>query len=331
MPRRFIADLGHQENIDQIFLASQKQLRPNRNGNLYLQVDLADRSGSINARMWNAQEADYRSFEDGDLVHVEGATQIYQGGLQLIATSICKARPEEVDLADFMCLTPGDIDRLALRLAEMLRSMQDLPLRNLAECFLTDDQFMQRLAKSPAGIKNHHAYPGGLLEHVVNLMEVADSVAGHYPILNRDLLLMGVFLHDIGKVEELSSDHGFAYTDAGQLLGHIILAISMLDAKLVQAEELAGEPLPEETVLRLKHMIVSHHGEYEFGAPKLPMTLEAIALHQLDNLDAKLHNFQQLMRDDANLDSPWTQYHQNLGRKLFKGRAEATERVGGQQ
>jgi len=330
MPRRFVTDLGHQENIDQIFLASQKQLRPNRNGNLYLQVDLADRTGSISARMWNAQEADYRSFEDGDLVHVEGATQIYQGGLQLIATSICKARPDEVNLADFMSLTPADIDRLALRLSELLRSMQDLPLRNLAECFLTDDAFMERLAKSPAGIKNHHAYPGGLLEHVVNLMEVADSVAGHYPILNRDLLLMGVFLHDMGKVEELSSEHGFAYTDAGQLLGHVILAISMLDAKLAQAEELAGEPLPEETVLRLKHMIVSHHGEYEFGSPKLPMTLEAIALHQLDNLDAKLHNFQQLMRDDANMDSPWTQYHQNLGRKLFKGRVEA-ERVGGQK
>ncbi len=177
-------------------------------------------------------------------------------------------------------------------------------------------------------MKNHHAYPGGLLEHVVNLMEVADSIATHYPILNRDLLLMGVFLHDIGKIEELSSDHGFAYTDAGQLLGHVVLAISMLDAKLSQAEELAGEPIPQETVLRLKHMIVSHHGEYEFGAPKLPMTLEAIALHQLDNLDAKLHNFHQLMRDDANLDSSWTQYQQNLGRKLFKGRSEAAQSVG---
>ena len=210
MARRFVSDLGQQENIDQIFLASQKQLRPNRNGNLYLQVELSDRTGGITARMWNADDADYRRFEDGDLVRVEGATQIYQGGLQLIATSICKARRDEVDLADFMCLTPADIDRLALRLAELLRSMQDLALRNLAECFLTDDDFMQRLARSPAGIKNHHAYPGGLLEHVVNLMEVADSVAGHYPILNRDLLLMGVFLHDIGKVEELSSDRGFA-------------------------------------------------------------------------------------------------------------------------
>jgi 3'-5' exoribonuclease len=323
MPRRFVSDLGHQENIDQVFLASQKQMRPNRNGNLYLQVELSDRTGAISARMWNASDADYRSFEDGDLVRVEGATQIYQGGLQLIATSVCRARADEVDMADFMSLTPADIDRLALRLAELLRSMQDLPLRNLAECFLTDDDFMGRLARSPAGIKNHHAYPGGLLEHVVNLMEVADSVAGHYSILNRDLLVMGVFLHDMGKVEELSSDRGFAYTDAGQLLGHVVLAVTMLDKKLTQAEELLGEPLPEETVLRLKHMIISHHGEYEYGAPKLPMTLEAIALHQLDNLDAKLHNFHQLMRDDANLDSSWTQFHAALGRKLFKGRSEA--------
>ena len=323
MARRFVSDLGHQENISQIFLASQKQLRPNRNGNLYLQVELSDRTGAITARMWNATDADQRAFEDGDLVHVEGATQVYQGGLQLIATSICKARPEEVDLADFMTLSPADVDRLAVRLAEQLRSMLDVHLRNLAECFLADDEFMRRLARSPAGVKNHHAYPGGLLEHVVNLMEVADSIAQHYPILNRDLLLTGVFLHDMGKIEELKSDHGFAYTDAGQLLGHVVLAISMLDSKLSQAEELAGEPMPEETVLRLKHMIISHHGEYEYGSPKLPMTLEAIALHQLDNLDAKLHNFHQLMRDDANIESAWTQYQQNLGRKLFKGRGGA--------
>ena len=321
MARRFVSDLGPQDNIDQIFLASQKQLRPNRNGNLYLQVELSDRTGSIAARMWNASEGDYRSFEEGDLVHVEGNTQVFQGGLQIIATSICRARADEVDMADFMSLSPVEIDRLAVRLAEMLRGLSDLPLRNLAECFLSDDEFMARLARSPAGVKNHHAYPGGLLEHVVNLMDLSKHVADHYPSIDRDLLLMGVFLHDVGKVEELSCERGFAYTDSGQLLGHVILAISMLDKKLLQAEELSGEPLPEEIVLRLKHMVISHHGEYQYGAPKLPMTLEAVALHQLDNLDAKLHNFQQLMRDDANVESPWTQYHQGLGRKLFKGRA----------
>ena len=182
MTRRFVTDFGQQENIDQIFLASQKQLRPNRNGNLYLQVELSDRSGSISARMWNASEADYRGFEDGDFVRVEGTTQLFQGGLQLIATSICKARDDEVDLADFMPLSPAEIDRLAVRLAELLRSMRDPHLRNLAECFLIDEEFMREFTRAPAGMKNHHAYPGGLLEHVVSLMEVAEQHRRLYPI-----------------------------------------------------------------------------------------------------------------------------------------------------
>jgi 3'-5' exoribonuclease len=318
MARRFISELG-QEPIDQVFLASQKQLRPNRNGNLYLQVELSDRTGSISARMWNADDADYRAFEDGDFIRVEGATQLYQGALQLIATSVCKARPEEVEFDDFACLTPADIDRMAIRVAELLRAMKNPELRNLAECFLADEDLMSRFTRSPAGVKNHHAYPGGLLEHVLNLMEVVDRVVDRYPAIDADLLMMGAFLHDLGKIEELSCDKGFAYTDAGQLLGHTVLAVSMLDQKVAEAERLSGEQMCCETVLRIKHMIVSHHGQYEFGAPKLPMTLEAIALHHLDNLDAKLHSFEQLMRDDANLDSSWTQFHHNLNRKLFKG------------
>jgi 3'-5' exoribonuclease len=294
-------------------------LRPNRNGNLYLQVELSDRSGSISARMWNADDADYRGFEDGDFVRVEGATQLYQGALQLIATNVCKARPEEVEFDDFACLTPADIDRMAIRVAELLRAIKDAELRNLAECFLADEELMCRFTRSPAGVKNHHAYPGGLLEHVVNLMEVVDRIVDRYPAVNRDLLMMGAFLHDLGKVEELSCDKGLAYTDAGQLLGHTVLVLGIVDQKVAEAERLTGESMCCETVLRLKHMIISHHGQYEFGAPKLPMTLEAIALHQLDNLDAKLHSFEQLIRDDANLDSSWTQFHHNLNRKLFKG------------
>ena len=327
MPRRFVNQLGHQETIDQVFLASQKQLRPNRNGNLYLQVELADRSGSLAARMWNASDADHRGFEDGDFVRVEGATQVYQARLQMIATSICRARPEEIELADFMTLAPAEIDRLAGRLAELLRGLGNQHLRNLAECFLADEQFMDRFTRSPAGVKNHHAYPGGLLEHVVNLMEIVVRIADRYPAVDADLLLIGAFLHDMGKIEELNYERGFTYTDPGQMLGHIVLAISMLDAKLAEAAALSGEEIPAETALRLKHMIVSHHGEYEYGAPKLPMTLEAVALHHLDNLDAKIHHFQQLLRDDTNVDSSWTQFHHNLSRKLFKGAGETSDRV----
>lgn len=326
MQRRFVNQLGHQESIDQVFLATQKQLRPNRNGNLYLQVELSDRSGSLSARMWNANEADHRSFDDGDFVHVEGTTQIYQGALQMIATSFCKARPEEIDLADFMTLSPADIDQLAVRLGELLRGLTDPHLRNLAECFLADEDFMERFGRTPAGVKNHHAYPGGLLEHVVNLMEVAVRIAERYPKVDFDLVVMGAFLHDIGKIQELSTDRGFSYTDCGQLLGHVVLALGMLDEKLRQAEELSGEEFPTELALRLRHMIVSHHGQYEYGSPKLPMTLEAITLHCLDNLDAKIHHFQQLIHDDANVDSSWTQFHPNLNRKLFKGTRETESR-----
>ena len=130
---------------------------------------------------------------------------------------------------------------------------------------------------------------------------------------------MGAFLHDAGKIDELSYERDFAYTDEGQLIGHLVMAVGMLDKKLRETERLAGEPVPQELVLRLKHMIVSHHGQYEYGSPKLPMTLEAVALHQLDNLDAKLHSFGQLIRDDPNVESPWTSFHHSLGRKLYKG------------
>ncbi|MEX2120358.1 MAG: OB-fold nucleic acid binding domain-containing protein [Pirellulales bacterium] len=325
MPRRYVNQFGPQESIDQIFLASQKQLRPNRNGNLYLQVELSDRSGSISARMWNAGDVEYRNFDDGDFVRVEGSTQLYQGALQLIATNVCKARAEEIEHADFMPLGPGEIDRLTVRLGEMLRGMANPHLRTLAECFLVDDQFMAKFSRAPAGVKNHHAYVGGLLHHVVNLMEVVIRVACCYPAIDADLLLMGAFVHDMGKIDELCYDRGFSYSDEGQLVGHLVMGVALLEAKVAEAERFTGEPVPAETVLRLKHMIVSHHGQYEFGSPKLPMTLEAVALHHLDNLDAKVHSFQQQMRDDPNVESPWTSFNHNLGRKLFKGTGEQHE------
>ncbi len=324
MSRRFVSQLAHQEAIDQIFLASDKQLRPNRNGNLYLQVDLSDRSGSIGARMWNASEQDYRGFENGDYVRVEGTTQLFQGTIQLIATSIRCAPSGEVDVDDFMILGSKEIDQYVLRLSGFLRKLRDPHLLALAECFLVDDEFMRKLSRAPAGVKNHHAYLGGLLEHIVGLMELITRVAPLYPAINVDVLLMGAFLHDVGKVDELTYERDFAYSDEGQLIGHVVMAVGMLERKLKEAERLSGEAMPDELVLRLKHMIVSHHGQYEYGSPKLPMTLEAVALHHLDNLDAKLHSFEQLMRDDPNVDSGWTNYHASLGRKLFKGEPDSS-------
>jgi 3'-5' exoribonuclease len=317
--RRYVSQLSHNEQVSQVFLASDKQLRPNRAGNLYLQLELSDRSGAISARLWNASEQDYKGFENGDYVMVEGNTQLFQGNMQLIASSIRRARPDEVDEADFIMLESAQIDRMATRLAEILRSITTPDLRNLAECFLMDSEFMRKFTIAPAGMKNHHAYQGGLLEHVLSLMELILVVAPRYPQLDQDRLLMGALLHDMAKVDELSYDRDIAYTDEGQLLGHMVLAISMIDAKVREAERLSGEPFPKSLVTELKHMVISHHGEYEFGSAKLPMTLEAVALHHLDNLDAKLASFTQLINDCPNVESNWTQYHANLGRKLYKG------------
>ena len=317
--RRYASQLAHNEQVKQVFLASDKQLRPNRNGNLYLQLELSDRSGGIAARMWNASENDYKGFENGDYVLVEGATQLFQGNMQMIASSIRKARPDEVEEADFMVLDSSDVDRMASRLAEILRDIKSQPIAALAEAYLMDEQFMGKFTRAPAGMKNHHAYQGGLLEHVLSLMELVLAIGPRYPQLDQDKLMIGAFLHDSAKIDELAYDRDISYTDEGQMLGHMVMAITELEGKAKEAERLAGEPLDPALLMEIKHMIISHHGEYAYGSSKLPMTLEAVALHHLDNLDAKLASFTQLIKDCPNVESNWTQYYNNIGRKLWKG------------
>lgn len=318
--RRFVTELPAQGQIDQVFLATRKQLRPNRNGQLYLQVELADRSGSITGRMWNASDFQFEAFDDGDYVHVEGSTQLYSGNLQVIITSISRADPRAVDETEFRVLAAADIAALRQELGAIMGGVRCEPLRELIAETLADEDLMTAFARSPAGVKQHHAYAGGLLEHVVSLARLADRVAPLYPALDRDLLLAGVLFHDIGKTVELESERGFSYTDAGQLLGHVLLGLDILDAKIRAVVDRTGQPFDDEIATRVKHMVASHHGEYEFGAPKLPMTLEAIALHHIDQLDARMAATVQLLQNEAALDGGWTQYHANLGRKFFKGR-----------
>jgi 3'-5' exoribonuclease len=318
MARRFISQFGEHESVDDVFLASEKQLRTNRNGNLFLQVRLADRSGSVMGMLWNANDSVYGSFENGDFVRIKGTTQFYNGTLQMIVNKIDRETLQKVNEADFVTLSESEVERLARRIADMLRGVRNVSLRSLAECFLMDETFMARFTSAPAGVKNHHAYRGGLLEHVVSLMEVVLRVAPHYPALDQDMLLMGAFLHDVGKVDELTYERELGYSDAGQLLGHVVQGVGIVEGKIRETEKLSGESFPDELRLRLLHMIVSHHGEYEFGSPKLPMSLEAIALHFLDNLDAKLHSLSLLIREDANVESRWTPFQAALGRKLYK-------------
>ncbi len=319
MTRRFISELADGEAIDEVYMASEKQLRPNRQGNLYLQVRLSDKTGSITAMMWNARQEQYDSFQNGDYVRVQGTSQLYNGNMQILAKSVQRVEPEEVDEADFITVTASDLERMSGRVAELLRGMSNEHLCNLAEAYLLDEQFMTQFRTAPAGIKNHHAYRGGLIEHTLSLMEVCQRLAGHYAGVDPDLLLMGAFLHDTGKTLELTYDPDLGYSDSGQLLGHLVQGVQILDQKIGVTEQQTGEAFPVELANRLRHMIVSHHGTLEFGSPRLPATPEAIALHYLDNLDARMHTVQQMINDDVNTSSSWTIYNPGISRKIFKG------------
>jgi 3'-5' exoribonuclease len=324
MARRYVQQMTDGDALDEVFLVSDKQLRANRNGNLYLQLDLRDRTGSINARLWNAGEHLFRSFEEGDFVKVRGKVQLFQGALQVILSHVERFPSDQVELADFMPQTEQDVSKLLERLRSILLRLSDPHLRALAECFLMDEAFVRDFCKVPAGVRNHHAYLGGLLEHVVTLLDGADRLLPLYPELDRDLLLTGIFLHDVGKVRELGYARTFSYTDEGQLIGHIVIGVEMLNEKAARVADLTGEPFPPELLLRLKHMILSHHGSYEFGSPRLPMTPEAIALTCLDNFDAKVHAFTREIREDRNQDSAWTPFNQSTQRRLYKGNANGT-------
>jgi 3'-5' exoribonuclease len=325
MTRRYVEQLSDGESVEDVFLVVDKQLRANRNGNLYLQLDLRDRTGAINARLWNAGEHLFRSFESGDFLQVKGKVQLFQGALQMILSHLERVAPEKVELTDFLPHTARDIGEMLGRVRGLLMKLNNPHLRALAECFLMDEAFVQGFCRAPAGVRNHHAYVGGLLEHVTTLLEAGDRLAPLYPEIDRDMLLMGIFLHDAGKVRELSYGRTFAYTDEGQLLGHLIIGVEMLNEKVARVADLTGEPFPAELLLRLKHLIVSHHGSYEFGSPKLPMTPEAIALHHLDNFDAKVHTFTRDIREDRNAASSWTPFSQSLQRRLFKGGANGAD------
>ncbi|MEM7457106.1 MAG: HD domain-containing protein [Planctomycetota bacterium] len=319
MIRRFVNELTDGESVDQIFIASEKQLRPNRNGDLYLQLRVNDKTGSVTTMLWNADQKKYDSFENGDYVRVQGTAQLYNGKMQILARGVEKNSGENVDEDDFITLSAKRVDGMILRVGELLRSSSCEHLRNLAECFLTDEEFIRKFRLAPAGIKNHHAYQGGLLEHVLNLMELVEVSAPRYEFVDADLLMMGAFLHDIGKIEELTYEPDLGYSTSGQLIGHLVQGVQVLDGMIARSESLSGEPFPDEIANRLRHMIVSHHGSHEFGSPKLPMTLEAIMLHHLDNLDAKMHSVKQLIEEDANTGSPWTVFNPPLQRKIYKG------------
>lgn len=319
MPRRYIRQFADGDAFDDIFLATDKLVKTNRQGQPFLQLELRDRSGALTGRLWNAPDSLTRQINPGDFIKAKGKVQLFQGALQIILSDVQPLQGEKFDMTDFLPHTEQDIAKLQEKLKAMLFKSSDLHLRALAQAFFMDEKFVRDFCKAPAGVRQHHAYLGGLLEHVVTMMDAAERLMPVYTNLNRDLVLMGIFLHDIGKVRELRYDSAFNYTDEGELVGHIVMGVEMLNEKLKQAEELSEEPMPNELKYRLKHIIVAHHGQLEYGSPKLPMTPEAVFIYYLDNLDARTHAFVRDIKEDKNTQSNWTVYNQNINRKLYKG------------
>src|SRR5581483_9454607 len=245
MTRRYVQELGDGESLDEVYLVVDKQLRANRNGNLFLQLELRDRTGSISARMWNATEQQFRSFEEGDLVRIRGKVQLFQGALQIIFNQFDRIGSDTASLAEFLPQTELDVSKLWEKLRSILLKVSNHHLRALMECFFIDEPLVQAFCWVPAGVRNHHAYLGGLLEHVVTLLDAGERILPVYPDLDPDVFLVGIFLHDIGKVRELSCERVFGYTHEGQLVGHIVLGVEMLNAKVKKVPELTGEPFPQ--------------------------------------------------------------------------------------
>ncbi len=313
MPRKYISELNGGTTIDEIFLVQNKDLRTTKNGSLYIQTQLSDRTGMIDARMWDASTPFFESLGNDTFLRIKGRTEVYQNKIQLIIKQISKTSQEDVNLEDYLPATEQDVDKMFSELKKIVGSIKQSYLRRLLDLFFSDKDFCRGFCSAPAAVQYHHAFLGGLLEHTLSVAKLGDTMAPLYPDLNRDLLICGIILHDIGKISELCYEKNFHYSDEGQLIGHLISGVLMVEEK---AKQIDGFP---KTLLDLvRHLILSHHGEYEWGSPKLPMTLEAITLHYLDNIDAKIHAFNKAITNDKDSNDNWTNYSRMFERKLFK-------------
>jgi 3'-5' exoribonuclease len=310
----FLSDCPRFENkvIVSSFVVVTKQVKPKKSGEPYLALTLGDRCGQIEAKMWDNVEDSLDAFEQDDFLKIKGLLNKYKNRFQITIHKLRKLGDVEVDFADYLPKTTKDVDELWRTLTDYVASFQDSNLQALVQLFMADPEIAAAYRNAPAAKTLHHAYIGGLLDHVVSLFRSCDLVSRNYPQINRDLLLTGAFLHDIGKIHELTYSRSFSYTSRGQLLGHMIIELEMLQAKIAQIPGFS-----DEMKTLLEHLIISHHGHYEFGSPKLPMFPEALMLHYMDDLDSKMESMRAHFEREIGNDSSWTTYNASLGRTLL--------------
>ncbi|HEX3376578.1 MAG TPA: OB-fold nucleic acid binding domain-containing protein [Candidatus Acidoferrales bacterium] len=312
MKQCFVSSLQDGQSVTTHFLVCVKEIRSTREGKTYLRLELGDSTGRVEARMWTGFDAMAASFERDDFVKVQARVENYRNKLQLAIEKIRRAEESEVDPADFFPHTKENVDEMYAKLLEIVASVGNPWLRRLLDSVVQDPEIVPRLKRAPAAKVMHHAFYGGLLEHVLSLCNLCRVVLSHYPEANADLLLCGAVLHDVGKLKELSYDRSIGYTDEGQLLGHILIEYEHLTKKID-----AIEGFPPELKTLVLHILISHHGQYEFGSPKLPMFREALLLHYLDDLDSKMAAIRSALESDEG-EGNWTGFNGALARRILR-------------
>jgi len=310
----YVNQIADRDAVDSVFLLREKNLALARNGKPYLVLKLMDRTGEIEGRVWDNAEQMSALAERDDFVLVRGRASLYLGKMQIQVLEMMRQPEEVVDIADFLPVSRFSREELTGRLQQKVASLQVPHFRRLMEAFIADADFLQRYCTAPAAKSMHHVFIGGLLEHSLAVADLADDVCRRYPDLKRDLLVVGALLHDVGKIAELDYRRSFDYTDAGKLIGHIVLGAQMVELKIRELDD-----FPEQDALLLGHLLLSHHGQYEFGSPKRPKTVEAVILNFIDDLDSKINGVQLHIEREALVESTWTSYHRLYDRYFFKG------------
>jgi 3'-5' exoribonuclease len=314
MKTQFISAMSSGQKINDVFVLAEKFLGHKKDGDPYLTITLADKSGRMNGVVWDHVNDIITGVNAGDIVHVEGGVGEYKGDLQLVVQRMRACRDESFDPSDFIPATGRDVDGMFERLKELTELFSAWYLKELFGAFWADETLVRLFKTAPAAKKMHHAYIGGLLEHTLSMATLADKIARHYSGIDRDLLVAGTILHDMGKIREFEYTYRIDYSNEGRLLSHIVIGIELLEEKIrtIQA-------FPVEQAILLKHMIVSHHGTREFGSPEPPKTVEAVLLNYIDEIDSKVNGIREFIAS-SDSEEPWTPYHRIWERHFYRGK-----------
>lgn len=320
MAHRFISDLKEGEIVESVYLVREKSFDVTKNGNPYISLELSDKTGMVDCRKWDALKSLFDSFSVDDFVKVRAKVEFYRNYPQLKIDSIEKTSDKSLDISLYMPVSDKNRDNMFKDFLSEMEAVKNPYLKSLVNKIFSDKDVSEKFKTAPAASDFHHPYIGGLVEHTLACVELAKMIALKYDDINIDLLLCGAALHDIGKIEELSYKRSFSYSDKGRLIGHIVLGANIVNTAI---SDIPG--FPEELKNLILHIILSHHGEHEWGSPKRPMCFEAIILHHIDNLDAKINGFRHFIKTYNDPDSVWTKHSKMFGEFLYKAKIREVE------